>query len=422
MIPAHHKGIKNRIFWRYLFHAIVSFFFLSILIAYGQTTWSNPTGQPPTKNIANPLTPAKAGQAKAGGLLLNISALPGAGSSYGLIVLGDDPKGRVGIGNVDRFVSGIRAKLELLGNFRITGLILPDGQQGLVGQILERTGNDNMIWSNQYQWLTLVSDSIWRGQVCEPGKICPDGALCPKEGICLKKPAPPPNIPCTPNTNSCPRGELCPSTRICGPPVGGCGDGGIGINEVCDPPGSPCIDPNGFGGICSQSCSRCLPTVLARPCALQTFLGGLYKACGGDCPLLGETCGADAGGGGCSCKPVGGGYCRFDRILNECVGGCDDPKETCQLLGTQGCSCRLPSGGGGKLPGAEENLALAKEIGISLGKELISRSRAQTGLNCTGLVKPDCTKLTGGWKNHDVVCAEVSPGAVAWVRACYKDK
>ncbi|MFH1182800.1 MAG: hypothetical protein V1690_00880 [Candidatus Moraniibacteriota bacterium] len=97
------KVIENTAYWVGI---------LTLGIVVGVTikvvgAWVEPNQMPPGGNIAAPLNTGNIGQAKVGGLTLNIG-----GSTYGLIV----DKGLVGIG-----VTAPGEKLEVNGNIKLTG-------------------------------------------------------------------------------------------------------------------------------------------------------------------------------------------------------------------------------------------------------------------------------------------------------------
>jgi hypothetical protein len=97
------KVIENTAYW-------VGILTLGIVVGVGIKivgAWVEPNQMPPGGNIAAPLNTGNIGQAKVGGLTLNVG-----GSTYGLIV----DKGLVGIG-----VTAPGEKLEVNGNIKLTG-------------------------------------------------------------------------------------------------------------------------------------------------------------------------------------------------------------------------------------------------------------------------------------------------------------
>lgn len=148
-----------------------------VIIAYG--SWYYTGNQPTAGNLGVPIdTTSFSSQDKAGGLKVNTD-----GASVGLIVSDDRSKtwdsyytGIVGIGTNSPF-----EKLDLKGNLKISGLIMPFGNYGSDDQVLSGIAryNDPQLgalprfdWQDRKRWMTLTGEPgiiPCSGSACQPG-------------------------------------------------------------------------------------------------------------------------------------------------------------------------------------------------------------------------------------------------------------
>ncbi len=141
--------------------------------------WYYDGSQPTANNLGTPIDAySVSAQIKSGGLTVN-----SGGAGVGLIVSDDRSNSRnsyftglVGIGTNSPF-----EKIDLKGNLKISGLIMPFGNRGSDGQVLAgvKRQNDPQLgalarfdWQDRTRWMTLVgSPGIipCGGSSCNPG-------------------------------------------------------------------------------------------------------------------------------------------------------------------------------------------------------------------------------------------------------------
>jgi len=105
---------------------------LSVGISVVSAAWQDAPANPPQSNAPAPINVSSTGQTKEGGLVLNANG----GADYGLIVVGADKKGFVGIG-----VLTPTQKLDILGKIKIV-----DGTQG-AGKVLTSDAHGVASWT-----------------------------------------------------------------------------------------------------------------------------------------------------------------------------------------------------------------------------------------------------------------------------------
>lgn len=101
----------------------------AFLFALQLFAFTEPSSSPPGSNVSAPLNVGSAGQSKAGGLILNTG-----GAAYGLII----QSGFVGIGTVNPTQA-----LDVMGNVKFSGALMPNANAGLAGQVLTSQGPGN---------------------------------------------------------------------------------------------------------------------------------------------------------------------------------------------------------------------------------------------------------------------------------------
>ncbi|PIR88950.1 MAG: hypothetical protein COU07_03590 [Candidatus Harrisonbacteria bacterium CG10_big_fil_rev_8_21_14_0_10_40_38] len=143
--------------------ALISVFFFTTLVARGG--WFSNGGNPPNNQPPFPITVGSdldslgEAQIKSGKLVVNSNVSnPG---KIGLLVLGSDTSGKVGVGTN---VPG-QAKLDVAGNVGIDndGIIIPRNKIVLEGFSLKKitqSGTDSMTWSPQRAWMTLSGTPV----------------------------------------------------------------------------------------------------------------------------------------------------------------------------------------------------------------------------------------------------------------------
>lgn len=133
--------------------------FLGTLIVYGG--WLDPM-TPTNQNVQPTLDVGPGGQSKSGGLILNSSS--SASANYGLIIY-DNPSNPVGTGRVGIGNNVPRAKLDIIGNLGVSGLIKPNGSAGQIGDLLESSGF-GMRWAGRTAWATLTGAPVANDPDC----------------------------------------------------------------------------------------------------------------------------------------------------------------------------------------------------------------------------------------------------------------
>ncbi len=126
----------------------------ALLIAYG--AWSEPPTGPTTGDLQAALNVSSLTQEKLGGLGLNGLEVP-----WGLIVSGNLNTGLVGIG-----LENPSEKLDINGNFNISGLIKPDDKKGKKDYLLTRAPGFKMDWTKDLAWMDIQRMDIPSGSSC----------------------------------------------------------------------------------------------------------------------------------------------------------------------------------------------------------------------------------------------------------------
>ncbi|HEY4475373.1 MAG TPA: hypothetical protein VJB92_01480 [Candidatus Paceibacterota bacterium] len=150
-----HTSKKN------VFVMISACVFFSAFIAYG--AWTEPSQDLTNTSLPAALNDGNLDQAKDGGLEINAG-----GSSAGLIIFGG---GRVGIG-----MNNPGEKLDIDGNMRITDLLRPNRNRGIVNELLTRISS-GMDWQPDKVFMVIPRiDIVYSNGGCThvfPG--CPTG-------------------------------------------------------------------------------------------------------------------------------------------------------------------------------------------------------------------------------------------------------
>ncbi len=338
---------------RKLFPFFLLLLFFASLVAYAG--WFKPTAIPTGGNVAAPLAPTGEGQFKAGGLWLN----SGGSSEKGLVVLGDDDSGYVGIGT-----DNPGAKLDLVGSLYLTGIIKPNGNAGSNDQILGRTTVGRMDWVNRYAWLTLTSpsDSWWSGGGEEPPPPPPPGAGC---GTSFPQ--------CS--VNDCGAGYECKN-----------------VENACW-----CVDVGGGGGFGG---------------------GGGGGGEGPGCPMFPDEVQQDYPGFVCSdgqCADLDGPGTGY---VYECTG-----ESQCGCERVPGDDGDPPDDSGSLKPLKQNLASFFENFNVSLPDLLLTKVTKAAGSCSGIPEPPACSTVPGGWQQHNsLVCAEMFDGTHLWLRNCYKDK
>lgn len=132
---------------------ILGIIFSTVIVT--KAAWTEPTGVPPGTNlsISAVLNQGNGIQAKTLGLLVNPLGAPS-----GLIVY-DDIKNPSNTGFVGIGTGAPAHKVDVLGNFNITGTILPYGISGVAGQVLGFSAG-KMGWFNRTDWPRMTIQRI----------------------------------------------------------------------------------------------------------------------------------------------------------------------------------------------------------------------------------------------------------------------